>query len=196
MTSKKETTKKSILDKFKDKQKRKRQQLIAKFELRKLSRNSKPQKVLIIRDEGKIVSLVKQTDLRKRGLTKDQALKEFIRKNSFNPDIKTKTTFSNKFTQTISTKRINSIKRTQIGCDILIRKGRGKPHKFTGYSDLGNLGDEGRKQSLSRALVGASNAGIIKYKDIPKLVNEVDGEYFFIGFNFLSEEKESEIANS
>jgi hypothetical protein len=42
-------------------------------------------------------------------------------------------------------------------------------------------------QAKRRALIGASNSGIINYKDIPKLMNDIKAKYFNINFSCLSE---------
>ena len=176
-------------------------QITAKFEMRKLSRTSKPQKILVIRSpEGKILSSIKAVDLRKRGLTKETALRQFKTSKSLNPQIINRTVYKGSknakgqsFVQTISKKQFGTKQRSQIGADVFI-KSQGKTYKYTGYSDLGNVGEDGQEQSKRRALVGAVNQGIIKYKDIPKIMDEIKARFFYINFNFVSEANERAFA--
>ena len=165
----------------------------AKFEMRRVGSATKKQKYLTIRgSNGKIISSVSAKKLRQEGLTKEQALKRFARTRSFNQKILSRNRFSNGFVQTISKQQFGAKKRSQIGVEVTIKK-RNKIYRATGYSNLGNLSQDGEDEATRRALIGLVNQNVIDYNDIDNLTNKVDRRVFYINFNFLSQATEQQI---
>ena len=167
--------------------------ITAKFQFRRVRGSSKKQKFLVIKRGNKVVTSISAKNLRKLQLTKQQAVKNFQTTNSIRPTVISKTKFKNGFVQTVSSTQFGVKKRSQIGAEVMIKK-RNRLFTFIGYSDLGELGDKGQSQAVRRALVGAVNQNVINYDDIDKLISEVKVRFFFINFNFLSEERERALA--